>query len=425
MKSDYRSLIEPIVTSARQAALFMSTLSSEQKNRVLEYLKNLLEKNKNVILEENAKDLIVGRNKQLSPALLDRLELNEKRIQGMIIGIDQVIALEDPVGEVLEDYAHPLGMKIRKSRVPLGVIGIIYESRPNVSIDCAILCLKSGNACVLRGGKEAFYSNKILIRLVQEALIKGGFPDTSVQLIPTTDREAMTVLLQQDSFIDCIIPRGGEGLIRYVAENSRIPVIKHYQGVCNAYIDEEVDWDMVKSVVINAKCQRPGVCNAIENILVHQSIASTMLPDLAKALQTNGVKLYGDERALSILQQQGIQCTIATDKEYLEEFLDLSLAVKVVDSLQEAVNFIHAFGSGHSDMILTNNAKTGENFLNQVDSATVYWNASTRFTDGFEFGLGAEIGISTDKIHARGPMGLRELTTYKYKLYGSGQTRPS
>lgn len=423
MKSDYRSLIEPIVTSARQAALFMSTLSHEQKNTVLEHLKDLLEKNKNLILEENTKDLIVGREKHLSSALLDRLELNEKRIQSMILGIDQVIALEDPVGEVLEDYTHPQGMKIRKSRVPLGVIGIIYESRPNVTIDCAILCLKSGNACVLRGGKEAFYSNKILIRFVKEALIKGGLPDASVQLIPTTDREAMSELLRQDAFIDCIIPRGGEGLIRYTAENSRIPVIKHYQGVCNAYIDEEVDWDMAKEVVINAKCQRPGVCNAIENILVHASIATRKLPDLAKALQSNRVKLYGDESTVSILREQGLACNAATENEYSEEFLDLSLAIKVVDSLNGAVDFIHTYGSAHSDMILTNNPKTAESFLNQVDSATVYWNASTRFTDGFEFGLGAEIGISTDKIHARGPMGLRELTTYKYKVYGSGQIR--
>ena len=423
MKSDYRSLIEPIVFSARKAALLMSTLSTEKKNRVLEHLKDLLEKNKNLILEENTKDLIAGKEKHLSSALLDRLELNEKRIQSMILGIDQVIALEDPVGEVLEDYTHPQGMKIRKSRVPLGVIGIIYESRPNVTIDCAILCLKSGNACVLRGGKEAFYSNKILIRFVQEALVKGGLPDASVQLIPTTDREAMSELLRQDAFIDCIIPRGGEGLIRYIAENSRIPVIKHYQGVCNAYIDEEVDWDMAKQVVINAKCQRPGVCNAIENILVHASIATRKLPDLAKALQSNRVKLYGDESTVSILREQGLACNAASENEYSEEFLDLSLAIKVVDSLNGAVDFIHTYGSAHSDMILTNNSKTAENFLNQVDSATVYWNASTRFTDGFEFGLGAEIGISTDKIHARGPMGLRELTTYKYKVYGSGQIR--
>lgn len=423
MKSDYLSLIKPIVTSARQAALFTSTLSSQQKNIVLGHLKDLVEKNKSGILEENAKDLAVGRDKRLSSALLDRLELNEKRIQGMIDGIDQVITLEDPVGEVLEDYSHPQGMKIHKTRVPIGVIGIIYESRPNVTIDCAILCLKSGNACVLRGGKEAFYSNNILIKLVQKALLKGGLPDSSVQLIPTTDREAMTVLLQQDTYINCIIPRGGKGLIRYVAENSKIPVIKHYQGVCNAYIDDEVDIDMAKKLVVNAKCQRPGVCNAIENILVHRSIAPVILPDLTKALQSKQVVLCGDELTISILQKQGISCKLATDQEYLEEFLDLRIAIKVVASFNDAVDFIHTYGSGHSDMIVTSNSQTAEAFLNQVDSATVYWNASTRFTDGFEFGLGAEIGISTDKIHARGPMGLRELTTYKYKVYGSGQIR--
>ena len=346
--------------------------------------------------------------------MVDRLRFSEQRIQGMVDGIQQVIDLDDPVGEILESKTRPNGIVINKTLVPIGVIGIIYESRPNVTVDCAILCLKSGNASILRGGKEAFYSNTFLAKLIQEAFEKNGVNPNTVQLIPTTDREALNVLLKQDELVHAIIPRGGEGLIRFVAENSHIPVIKHYKGVCNAYIDKEADIEMATKIVINAKCQRPGVCNAVENLFVHKDIAATALPIVAKELIDNGVSLKVDQESASILEESGTAYEEAREEDYHEEFLDLILSVKLVDSVQEAINCVNQYGSGHSDTIITNNEETARSFQMSVDTATAYWNASTRFTDGFEFGLGAEIGISTDKLHARGPMGLKELYTYKY-----------
>ncbi len=341
----------------------------------------------------------------------------------MAEGVRQVIALPDPVGEVLETTTRPNGIEIQKVRVPIGVIGIIYESRPNVTIDCAALCLKAGNASILRGGKEAIHSNTALAGLVTQALRETGLPEDAVQLVPTTDRGALTALLKRDDLIHCIIPRGGEGLIRFVAQNSTIPVIKHYKGVCSVYLDRAADPAMAEAIVINAKVQRPSVCNAAEKLLVHRDVAAVLLPRVGRALAERKVELRCDECAAAILTQAGVATKPATASDWDEEYLDLIIAVKVVDSLDDAVTFINTHGSAHSDAIVSADEAAAERFLNGVDSATVFWNASTRFNDGFEFGFGAEIGISTDRLHARGPMGLRELCTYKYQIRGTGQIR--
>jgi len=323
------------------------------------------------------------------------------------------------VGQLIEGKIRPNGLKINKVRTPIGVIGIIYESRPNVTIDCAGLCLKSGNAAILRGGKEALYSNRALASVIVNALKQTDVPVHAVQLIPTTDREALNHLLTLDEYVHCIIPRGGEGLIRFVSENSRIPVIKHYKGVCNLYLDEGCDAQMAQDIAVSAKCGRPGVCNAIENLIVHQSHLLSLLPKIAEQLTEKGCRIFADDQAKSALGN--IPSEPATDIEYAEEFLDLRIAIKTVNSLDEAISFINRFGSGHSESILTSSKDRAEKFQREVDASSVYWNASTRFTDGFEFGLGAEIGISTDRLHARGPMGLEELCTYKFIIQGDGQ----
>jgi glutamate-5-semialdehyde dehydrogenase len=331
--------------------------------------------------------------------------------------------LPDPVGEEVERLSPPSGLDIRKVRVPIGVIGILYESRPNVTVDCAALCLKSGNACILRGGKEAFHSNQVLAELIRDSLVLEGLPEDAVVFIPTVDREAMRVLLRQDAYVHCIIPRGGEGLIRYVVENSTIPVIKHYKGVCNAYVDASADPAMAVAIVRNGKCQRPGVCNALENLWVQdQALESHLLP-IARSLSAEGVRLRVGQSLLPWFAAHGITCEAAEVSDFDEEYLDLVLAVDRVASLDEAIAAVNRHGSGHSDVILTSDEAAARRFLTEVDSATVYWNASTRFTDGFEFGLGAEIGISTDRLHARGPMGLRELCTYKFQIFGKGEVR--
>lgn len=415
--------IRTLAENARAASFKTATLSTDSKNAALTRLAELLEVKTDDILAANAKDLEAGQQNGLTQALLDRLRFTPERIQGMAEGVRQVIALPDPVGETIEESTRPNGLRLVKRRVPIGVVGIIYESRPNVTIDCAVLCLKSGNACILRGGKEAFYSNTILAEITQQALADTGLPAEAVQLIPTTDREALNILLRLDEFIHCIIPRGGEGLIRFVAENSRIPVIKHYKGVCNVYVDKDADLDLAESIVENAKCQRPGVCNAAENLFIHRDIASEFLPKIARRLVDNGVELRIASSAANHLGSTDIPHNPATEKDFHEEFLDLILSVKTVDSLEDAIDAINRYGSGHSDAIVTTDETTAETFLSGVDTATAYWNASTRFTDGFEFGLGAEIGISTDRLHARGPMGLRELCTYKFIVYGTGQVK--
>ena len=416
------SLIESTAKNARKASLELATLSTESKNRFLEKLADELIAHTESIIAANKLDIESAKDMELSDPMTERLSLNPERIKRMAEGVRQVAALPDPVGTEIERLAPPKGFDLRKIRVPIGVIGIIYESRPNVTIDCAILCLKSGNACILRGGKEAFHSNMKLAEIIQSALKATGINEHAVQFISTTDREALRVLLKQDDTIHCIIPRGGEGLIRFTVENSRIPVIKHYTGVCSLYIDAAANPDMAESILINAKCQRPSVCNAIENLIVHQD-AAALLPGLAKALHDQAVELRVEENAKSLLNGSGLPLVDATDEDFTTEYNDNILSIAVVADTQAAIDFINKYGSGHSDAIVTEDAIAAQQFLAGVDAATVYHNASTRFTDGFEFGLGAEIGISTDRLHARGPMGLNELCTYKFVIHGKGEIR--
>ena len=419
MSEDLLTEIELIAKRARSASLALTRASEEEKNLALEAIAQGLESNSEALLEENKRDLDAAKDNGLSSAMVDRLKLDKARINAMAQGIRQLIDLPDPVGQILESKIRPNGLEIRKTRVPIGVIGIIYESRPNVTIDCAGLCLKSGNASILRGGKEAEFSNRALASIISSALKSSSLPQEAVQLIQTTDRQALNHLLTMDDYVHCIIPRGGEGLIRFVAENSRIPVIKHYKGVCNLFIDASAQLAMAQDIAVSAKCGRPGVCNAIENLVVEKSIAPRFLPACARALLEKGCKIFADEEGQSILK--GMDISPAGEDEFAEEFLDLRIAVKVVDSLSEGIAFINHYGSGHSESIITEDSSNAKKFLNEVDASSVYWNASTRYTDGFEFGLGAEIGISTDRLHARGPMGLEELCTYKYQIIGSGQ----
>jgi glutamate-5-semialdehyde dehydrogenase len=415
-------LIEDIAKRARAASLDLATLSTDSKNAFLEQLADALIAQTQIIIEANALDLDAAEKSGLSGPMLERLSLTAERIEAMAQGVRQVAALPDPVGAEIERLAPPKGFDLRKIRVPMGVIGIIYESRPNVTIDCAILCLKSGNASILRGGKEAFYSNMKLAEIIRGALQASGINEDAVQVIPTTDRAALNVLLKQDDTIHCIIPRGGESLIRFTVENSRIPVIKHYTGVCSIYIDAAAEPEKAESILINAKCQRPSVCNAAENLIVHQG-ATAQLPQLAKALHDRGVELRVEPKAKAILTGTGLPIVDATPEDFATEYTDLIISIAVVADTKAAIELINANGSGHSDAIVTEDAEAARLFLAGVDASTVYHNASTRFTDGFEFGLGAEIGISTDRLHARGPMGLNELCTYKYVIHGQGEVR--
>lgn len=416
-------LMVSMAQAAKAASHQLACLPRDRKDAALLRIAALLDERRSEIRAANQKDLDAGEAQGLSSAMLDRLRLDDARIEQMREGLRQVAALPDPVGEEIERLQPPRGLDIRKVRVPIGVIGIIYESRPNVTIDCAALCLKSGNACILRGGKEAFHSNQALARVIRDALVAEALPEDAVALIPTTDRAAMEVLLKQDTLIHCIIPRGGHALIRYVVEHSSIPVIKHYTGVCSLYVDENANLDQSVQIAENAKCQRPGVCNAIENLILHRAVLDSHGLAIARRLLDHGLELRVDEAMQATMQAAGLPFKPVVEADYAEEFLDLILAVKVVDSVDEAIRFINTYGSGHSDAIVTDEAATAERFLNGVDGATVYWNASTRFTDGFEFGLGAEIGISTDRLHARGPMGLRELCTYKFLIFGKGEIR--
>ncbi|MEX2381843.1 MAG: glutamate-5-semialdehyde dehydrogenase [Opitutales bacterium] len=420
---EIEQLVRAMATRARAAAHQLARTDSDQKNRALLGLADLLESDGPAVLEANRKDIESGRKNGLSEALLDRLLITQNRLTQIAQSVRQVATLSDPVGEEMETIERPNGLLIRKIRVPIGVIGIIYESRPNVTIDCAVLCLKSGNASLLRGGKEAFHTNTAFAALITRALSEAGLPAEAVQLIPTTDRYALNCMLKLDSLIHCIIPRGGEGLIRFVAENSLIPVIKHYQGVCHVYIDRAADPEMAEQIAVNAKCQRPGVCNAAEKLLIHEETADVLLPRVASLLAEQNVELRVDEKAAAILSAsaKAIPYRPAAESDWREEYLSLTLAVKIVPSLEAAIEHINTHGSGHSDAIVTSDEAAARDFLTGVDSAAVYWNASTRFTDGFEFGMGAEIGISTDKLHARGPMGLKELCSYKYTITGTGQ----
>lgn len=421
-KDSIETLIVDIAQRARAASLELATLETHKKNDFLEQLAETLVAETDAIIAANAKDLAAAEENGLSEPMIERLTFTPDRIAKMAEGVRQVAALPDPVGEEIERMQPPRGFDLRKLRVPMGVIGIIYESRPNVTVDCAILCLKSGNASILRGGKEAFHSNMKLAELIQTTLTASGINANAVQVVPTTDRAALNVLLKQDDTIHCIIPRGGEGLIHFTVENSRIPVIKHYTGVCSVYVDADSDPELAKSIVINSKTQRPSVCNAAENLLIHQD-AAAQLPGLAKALHEAGVELRVDHAAKALLTGTGLPLVDATQEDFATEYTDLIISIGVVPDAQAAIDLINANGSGHTDTIVTHDAGSARAFLNGVDSAAVFHNASTRFSDGFEFGLGAEIGISTDRLHARGPMGLNELCTYKYVLHGTGELK--
>ena len=441
MSADLVQLVTSLAQRARAAALGLATVPTAAKNAALTKLADLIDAAHPALLAANTQDLASPEAAALSPAARDRLTLNPARLQHLAESVREVAALPDPVGDVLEDFTRPNGLHFRKLRVPIGVIGIIYEARPNVTIDCAVLCLKSGNACILRGGKECFHTNTALVALITQALQATQLSVDAIQLIPTTDRAALLTLLKLDTLIHCIIPRGGESLIRFVAENSTIPVIKHYRGVCFVYVDADADLAMAEAITVNAKAARPSACNAAEQLLVHRSIADKFLPAVAHALAAKNVSLRCDPASAAILAAanagtgpnsdlrapnsgtNAIAFVPATDADFTTEFLDYIIAIRVVDSLATAIATINRDSSNHSDAIVTADEPAARRFLAEVDSATVYWNASTRFTDGFEFGYGAEIGISTDRLHARGPMGLRELCTHKFVIEGTGQVR--
>ena len=416
--------IHTIGRRAREASRALARLSATQKNKILIAMADELVVRSPEILAANAEDTTAAEKNGLTKAAIDRLRLTPDRISGMADGIRQVAALEDPVGEILRDWTRPNGIRIQKIRTPIGVIGIIYESRPNVTADAAVLCLKTGNAVILRGGSEALASNLAIAKALQAGGFQAGLPDFSVQLIPTKDREAVKIMAAMDQFMDVIIPRGGHSLIEAVVNAARMPVIKHYDGICHVYVDREADLQMALDIAINAKCQRPGVCNALETLLVHRDIAQDFFQLATPAMDAAHVEIVADPESFKILSSLHYKSLReADDTTWRTEWLDLILSVRIVDDLAAAIDHIETFGSHHSDAIITRNSATAETFLASVDSATVYWNASTRFTDGGEFGFGAEIGISTDKLHARGPMGLEELTTYKYLIRGEGQIR--
>lgn len=416
---DLTACCEDLGRRAAAAARELATATGGRKNSWLLRAADALEKRTGEVLEANNRDLDAADAYGLSTAQKDRLKLTPDRVRAAAQGLREVAALPDPVGRVLDSSVRPNGLQVHKVGVPLGVIFFLYEARPNVTADAAALCVKSGNAVILRGGKEALHSNVALHRLLQEALEETELPADAVQLVSTTDRAAVGQLLQLNRYIDLVIPRGGESLIRRVAAEATMPVLKHYQGICHVYVDRAADLGMAERVVLNAKCQRPGVCNAAECLLVHRDVAATFLPKVGRALRARGVELRGCPETTRLVPES----RPATDEDYATEYLDLTMSVKVVGGLEEAIRHIDRFGSKHTDAILTNDLTAARHFTAAVDSAAVVVNASTRFHDGFEFGLGAEIGISTDKFHARGPCGLLELTSYKYVVYGDGHVR--
>ncbi len=410
---------------AKAASRALALLRTAEKNNCLLAMADALEQNSIAIQAANTRDMNAGTESGLSSAMLDRLKLDEKRVRAMAQGLREVAALADPVGRTLDERTRPNGLKLRKVSTPIGVVVIIYESRPNVTADAASLCFKSGNATILRGGKEAIHSNRIIAETMVNAARKclPKFPEHAIQVVGTTDREAIRELLSLTQYVDLCMPRGGEGLIRAVAECSKVPVIKHYKGVCHVFVDREADFGMAEEIVMNAKVERPAVCNAMETLLVDRAIAGRFLPAIGERLAQKNVAFRADETARQLLADSGGKVQPATEQDWSTEYNDYILNVRVVDDVQQAIDHINQYGSAHSDSIVTRNQARAQQFLNEVDSATVYWNASTRFTDGGEYGMGAEIGISTDKIGARGPMGLEELTTYKWLGFGTGQVR--
>lgn len=404
---------------AKSAARKLATISESVKNRALLRMAEALEKNIEKIIEENQKDLEKGRNEGISSALMDRLLLNEARIKEMAQGLRDVAKLKDPVGEIIEGWKRPNGLTIYKVRVPIGVIAMIYEARPNVTVDAAGLCLKSGNAVILRGSSIAYHSNMVLTEIISKAAYEEGIPEGAIQQVPDTSHKSAEELMRMVGYVDCLIPRGGAGLIRSVVENAKVPTIETGVGNDHVYVDKSADFEKAFQIVINAKCQRPGVCNAAETLLVHKDIAADFLPPMIKMLKERGVTIYGCEKTRSIVPD----VEPATEEDWETEYLDLKLAVKVVENIDEAIDHISKYGTLHTEAIVTEDYSAAQKFVNEVDASLVLVNASTRFNDGGQFGFGAEIGISTQKLHARGPMALRELTTYKYVAFGSGQVR--
>ncbi len=410
--------MEDFLKKTKKSSRIAATLESKLKKTLLNEMADALSEKKDLIKKANRIDLKNGEENNLSKALMDRLLLNDERIESMAKSLKEIAALKEPVGRVLEGWVVDSGLRIEKVSIPIGVIAIIYESRPNVTADAAALCLKSGNVAILKGGKEAEHSNKAIASILQEILLKHNLPKEIISLLPDSSREAVGKLIKMDKYVDLIIPRGGEGLIKYVSQNATVPVVKHDKGLCHTYIDKDADFEKAIAIAINAKVQRPGVCNAMETLLVHEEIASDILPMLLYEFEQYDTYLKGCEKTRKI-----INVDEALEEDFETEYLDNILSIKVVDSLKEAIDHISKYGSGHSEAIITENYTTAERFLNEVDAAAVYVNASTRFTDGGEFGFGAEVGISTNKLHARGPMGINDLTTYKYKIYGKGQIR--
>ncbi len=406
---------------ARAAAHALTKLSTEEKNQILLAMADSVMAGEAAIIAANGKDLAAADELGLTDAMKDRLRLDHDRIKAMADGIREVAELHDPTGEILKEWTRPNGLEFVKKRTPIGVIGIIYESRPNVTADAAVLCFKTGNATILRGGKEAIHSNRAIADALQAGGATAGLPDHSVQLIPFTDRESVQYLCEMDTYLDLIIPRGGASLIEAVVSMARMPVIKHYDGICHVFVDREADLDMAEAITINSKCHKPSVCNALETLLIHRDVAAEFAPQIAQSLSAKNVELRGDDEFIKLAGIDGI--VAASEEDWTTEYLDYILAVKVVDDLDAAITHINHYGSHHTDSIVTADETAAERFQLEIDSACVFWNTSTRFSDGAEFGFGAEIGISTDKLHARGPMALEELCSYKYLVVGRGQVR--
>ena len=420
MSKEIKDKITEMGSDALTASRALANLTTDQKNKILLAMADGILSDADKIISANAIDLDDAVNNNLTNSMIDRLRLDQKRIEAIADGIRQVATLPDPVGEIMDEWDRPNGIKIKQIRVPIGIIGIIYESRPNVTSDAAVLCLKTGNATILRGGKESINSNIAISDSLQNAGEKAGLPENSIQLIPFTDRESVKHLAEMDEYLDLIIPRGGAGLIEAVVSMARMPVIKHYDGICHTYVDSECDLEMACSVVMDAKTQKPSVCNALETLLVSEEIADSFLPVIGKLLSEKQVEIRADESSRKLL---GVDSVAVKPDDWKTEYLDLIISMKIVSDVKEAIDHINHYGSHHSDCIITISEANANLFMNNVDSATVFWNVSTRFSDGEEFGFGAEIGISTDKLHARGPMALRELTSYKYLISGKGQTK--
>ena len=410
--------MDSFLKNIKKSSLTIASLEPSEKNRILFLIADALRNNATNIIEENRKDVLAGKNSGLNSALLDRLYLDETRVEAMAKAIDEIATLKEPVGRILDGWVVPSGLRIEKVSVPIGVIAIIYESRPNVTSDTAALCFKSGNVCVLKGGKEAHNSNRIIAQTMQRVLLENSLPKDIISLIPDSTREGVAKLIKMDKYVDLVIPRGGEALIRYISENATVPVVKHDKGLCHTYIDKDANINSAVKIAINAKCQRTGVCNAMETLLVHVDVSDRVLKLLKIEFDKFGTELRGCELTLD-----SIEVKLASEEDFNTEYLENILSIKIVNNVDEAIEHINQFGSGHSEAIITENYTTGEKFLNEVDSACVYINASTRYTDGAEFGFGAEVGISTNKLHARGPMGINDLTTYKFKIYGKGNVR--